>query len=655
MCGIVGFFDPARHRNQEELLALTQGMLRPLNHRGPDDNGVWVDAEAGIALGHKRLSIIDLSIAGHQPMVSTTGRYILTYNGEIYNFSEIRQKLELEKGTASVFRGHSDTEVMLVAFEQWGIQSALRSFNGMFAFALWDREKRLLHLGRDRLGEKPLYYGWSNNKFFFGSELSALRSHPSFKSDIDRDALALYLRYSYVPCPHSIYKGIRKLAPGHFLILNGFHPEAPVVPVSYWSAKYTAEQGVLDPFKGSETEAITQLDTLLRDSIRKRMVSDVPLGAFLSGGIDSSTVVALMQAESSRPVKTFSIGMHETGFNEAEFAARVAQHLGTDHTELYVTPKEAIDVIPRLHTLYTEPFADSSQIPTFLVSQMARQHVTVSLSGDGGDELFGGYNRYFWGPDIWRKIGWIPLPFRKLIAKALRIPSPGQWDLLVHILAPLFKEYGMLGTFGDKFQKLADVMEMPDPDALYYRLTSLWSHPEQLLIRGREAKTIVTEREQWPELQDFVQRMMYLDTVSYLPDDILVKVDRASMGVSLEARIPFLDHRLVEFAWKIPLSMKIKNGYGKWLLRQVLYQYVPKSLIERPKMGFGIPLAAWLRGPLKDWAEDLISEKKLREGGFFHPTPIRKKWEEHLSGKRHWHFNLWNVLMFQAWLEGDKN
>ena len=655
MCGIVGFFDPARRRSQEELLALTRDMTHPLDHRGPDDRGVWVDAESGIALGHKRLSIIDLSVAGHQPMVSATGRYILTYNGEIYNFSEIRQKLESKMTTASAFTGHSDTEVMLVAFEQWGIQEALHSFNGMFAFALWDREKRLLHLGRDRLGEKPLYYGWSNKQFFFGSELSAIRCHPDFKSEVDHNALALYLRYGYVPCPYSIYQGIQKLTPGNYLTINGLAPETSDGPISYWSAKNAAEQGLQNSFIGSEAEAVSQLDTLLRDSIRKRMVSDVPLGAFLSGGIDSSTIVALMQAESNRPVKTFSIGMHETGFNEAEFAGRIARHLGTDHTELYVTPKEALDVIPRLHSLYTEPFADSSQIPTFLVSEMARQHVTVSLSGDGGDELFGGYNRYFWAPDIWGKISWIPLLLRKLTANALRIPSPGQWDQFASLLAPIFKEYGMLGTFGDKFQKLADVMEMPDPDSLYYRLTSQWTHPEQLLIKGRETKIIVTDRKKWPKLQNFVQRMMYLDTVSYLPDDILVKVDRASMGVSLEARIPFLDHRLVEWAWKIPQSMKIKNGSGKWLLRQVLYQYVPKDLVDRPKMGFGIPLASWLRGPLKDWAENLLSEKKLREGGFFQPTIIREKWEEHLKGKRHWHFNLWNVLMFQAWLEANNH
>jgi asparagine synthase (glutamine-hydrolysing) len=655
MCGIVGFFDPAHGKNQEELLTLARNMTYILDHRGPDYRGVWVDAESGIALGHTRLSIIDLSVAGHQPMVSASGRYILTYNGEIYNFSQIRQKLESEMATASVFTGHSDTEVMLVAFEHWGIQEALHSFNGMFAFALWDRQKRLLHLGRDRLGEKPLYYGWSNKKFFFGSELGAIRCHPDFNSEVDHNALALYLRYSYVPTPYSIYQGIHKLTPGHYLTINGLAPETSDGPVSYWSARDAAEQGLQNTFMGSESEAVSQLDMLLRDSICKRMISDVPLGAFLSGGMDSSTIVALMQAESSRPVKTFSIGMHETGFNEAEFAADIAKHLGTDHTELYVTPKEALDVIPRLHTLYSEPFADSSQIPTFLVSEMARQHVTVSLSGDGGDELFGGYNRYFWAPDIWKKISWIPLLLRKLAAKALRVPSPRQWDHFANLLAPLFKEYGMLGTFGDKFQKLADVMEMPDPDSLYYRLTSQCTHPEELLIKGRESKTIVTDREKWPELKSFVQRMMYFDTVSYLPDDILVKVDRASMGVSLEARIPFLDHRLVEWAWKIPQSMKIKNGAGKWLLRQVLYQYVPKKLVDRPKMGFGIPLASWLRGPLKDWAENLLSEKKLREGGFFQPTIIREKWEEHLKGKRHWHFSLWNVLMFQAWLEANKH
>lgn len=625
---------------------IARRMVEALHHRGPDDSGIWADESAGVTLGHARLSILDLSPTGHQPMVSHCGRYVISFNGEVYNYKALRQELE-EMG--STFRGRSDTEVMLACISRWGVEKATKRFNGMFAFALWDREDRVMYLVRDRLGEKPMYYGWMGKTFLFGSELKALRVHPEFKGQINRDALALYLRYHYVPTPYSIYHDIYKLPPGTILTVPD-PLKRPLIPVPYWSARDVAEAGYAKPFSGTEDQAIARLDALLRDAVELRMEADVPLGVFLSGGVDSSTVAALMQAQSARAVKTFTIGFNESGYDEAVHAKAVARHLGTEHTELYVTPRDAMSVIPRLPMLYDEPFADASQIPTFLVSQMARKHVTVCLSGDGGDESFGGYPRYFIIPDIWRNVAWLPAFFRQVAARMLRMPSPDQWDRLTFILSPFLKQYGTLGTFGDKFYKIADVLTMKEPDALYHRLVSQCEYQEHVLLAGREADTILTNKKQWANLPGFTERMMYLDTVTYLPDDILVKVDRASMGVSLEARALLLDHRVVEFSWQMPLSMKIRGGQGKWLLRQVLYKYVPKELIERPKMGFGIPIDDWLRGPLKEWAESLLDEVRLREDGFFNSGTIREKWVEHLSGKRNWLNHLWNILMFQAWL-----
>lgn len=650
MCGITGFWDTSKQVSTEKLCVIAQQMSNALIHRGPDDEGIWVDAEVGIALGHRRLAIVDLSSEGRQPMISADGLYAIVFNGEIYNFLELREKLER---LGHRFRGHSDTEVMLAAFSQWGLDGAVKRFNGMFAFALWNRQERVLHLGRDRLGEKPLYYGWMGSTFLFGSELKALKAHPSFKTEINRDALTLFLRFNCVPAPYSIYQGIYKLPPGTVLTWNGV--DAHPTPESYWSAKETAELGIAKPFIGSESEAVNQLNALLQDAVGMRMVADVPLGAFLSGGIDSSTVVALMQAQTSQPVKTFTIGFYEDGYNEAQHAKVVAQHLGTDHTELYVTPEEARAVIPKLPMLYDEPFADASQVPTFLVSQLARAHVTVSLSGDGGDELFGGYNRYFWGRSIWQTIGWMPSTLRQTAAHTLTSISPQTWDIgfakFNGLLPAKFKQPNP----GDQLHKLAEILAVPDPETMYTRLVSHWKQPEVIVVGGIEPPTALSDRQRWAQLPDFTQRMMYLDTVTYLPDDILVKVDRASMGVSLEARIPLLDHRVVEFACRVPLSMKIRNVQGKWLLRQVLYKYVPKNLIERPKSGFGIPLDSWLRAPLRDWAEALLDEDRLRSEGFFHPQPIRQKWAEHLSGDRNWQYYLWDVLMFQAWLEESKN
>lgn len=644
MCGISGGLQLGLNCGEwEDVLSRMGAALR---HRGPDDGGVWYDAEAGVGLVHRRLSIVDLSPAGHQPMHSADGRYVISFNGEIYNFTALRRELE---SYGHGFRGHSDTEVMLAAFSRWGIEAAVKRFIGMFAFAVWDAQARVLYLCRDRAGEKPLYYGWIGDTFLFGSELKALRAHPAWRGEIDRDVLPLFLRYNYVPAPYSIYKGVRKLTPGTILSVSpdGAARNGNCRPQPYWTAREAAEEGVRHPFRGSAEEAVAELERLLSEVVAGQMVADVPLGAFLSGGIDSSLVVALMQAQSAAPVKTFTIGFHEAGYNEAEFAKAVAAHLKTDHTELYVTPKEAMDVIPRLPTLYDEPFADSSQIPTFLISEMTRRHVTVSLSGDGGDELFGGYNRYLWGRSIWDKIGWVPLRLRRAAAGGVVSISPATWDAAFGVLPRSLRH----ATPGDKLHKMAEILSVEDTEAMYRRLVSSWHRPGELVRGGSEPPTALTDDTCWADLADFVQRMMYFDLITYLPDDILVKVDRAAMGVSLETRVPYLDHRVIEFAWRVPLALKIRDGKGKWLLRQVLYKYVPPVLVERPKAGFGVPIDAWLRGPLHEWAEGLLDERRLRREGYFEPGPIRKKWDEHLSGSANWMFCLWSVLMFQSWLE----
>ncbi|MBD1920397.1 asparagine synthase (glutamine-hydrolyzing) [Microcoleus sp. FACHB-831] len=656
MCGITGFWDTSRQKSALEMQAIAQKMSDALLHRGPDDGGAWVDAVAGIALGHRRLAIVDLSPQGHQPMVSANGRYIIVFNGEIYNFLDLRRELER---LGHRFRGSSDTEVMLAAFTEWGLQQAVQQFNGMFAFALWDCQERVLHLCRDRLGEKPLYYGWMGKTLLFGSELKALKAYPHFQAEINRDALALFLRHNYIPTPYSIYQGIYKLPPATVLTWNG--GETRSSPIPYWSAKQIAESGVTHPFAGSESEAAEKLEALLQEAVKLRMVADVPLGAFLSGGIDSSTIVAMMQRVSSQPVKTFTIGFYENSYNEAAYAKAVAQHLGTDHTELYVTPEEALAVIPKLPTLYDEPFSDSSQIPTFLVSQLARGQVTVALSGDGGDELFGGYNRYFLVSKIWQQIGWIPSTLRQFAGDALTSLSSDKWNQAFSHVDSLLPAQLKHPNPGDKIHKLAEILAMPNPDAMYRSFVSHWKNPEVLVIGSREPPTVLTDSLRWAHLPSFIQRMMYLDTVSYLPDDILVKVDRASMGVALEARVPLLDHRLVEFALRLPLSMKINNSGGKWLLREILCKYVPRNLIERPKMGFGVPIDRWLRGSLRDWAEELLCSDRLQQEGFFNAQPIRQKWKEHLEGddsdglrQRNWQYYLWDVLMFQAWLDESK-
>jgi asparagine synthase (glutamine-hydrolysing) len=644
MCGIAGFLGPPL--DPDTLAHRAVAMADTLRHRGPDDQGVWTDPEVGLALAHRRLSILDLSAAGRQPMIDHGERYLIVFNGEIYNHDVLRQTLDPRRSMP--WRGHSDTEVLLAAIATWGVVGALQRSVGMFAFALWDRQQRRLTLARDRLGEKPLYYGWQDGVLLFGSELKALRAHPAFRASIDRDALAMLLRHAYVPTPHSIYRGIHKLPPGTCLTLAAA-TRSDARPIPYWSARAVAERGQSEPFRGSAAEAAEELEHLLLDSTRLQMIADVPLGAFLSGGVDSSLAVALMQAQADRPVRTFTVGFREQAFDEAGHARAIAAHLGTDHTELAVTPAEARAVIPLLPRLYDEPFGDSSQIPTYLIAKLARRHVSVSLSGDGGDELFGGYNRYAWGPRLWQRIGWLPSGLRHLLGAALTRVAPASWDTLFRRLQPILPVALGYANPGDKLHKLAGILGARDADEIYGRLVSLWQDPH-LVVPGSRAVPPV-DAGHGAQLRELAHRMMCLDLLTYLPDDILVKVDRAAMGVGLETRIPLLDHRLVEFAWRLPLHFKIRGGQGKWLLRRVLCRYVPEGLVERPKMGFGIPLGGWLRGPLRDWSEDLLDASRLQREGWMEPGPIRALWDEHLGGGRNWAYLLWNVLVFQAWLE----
>jgi asparagine synthase (glutamine-hydrolysing) len=650
MCGLSGFLYTGSF-DAESAQTIAHAMAARIITRGPDNGSFWGDAGAGIALAHRRLAIVDLSQAGHQPMVSANGRFVIAFNGEIYNHLGMRTELE-QLGQAPTWRGHSDTETLLAGIEAWGLGTTLKTSIGMFAIALWDRQTHTLTLARDRLGEKPLYYGWQGAgeraAFLFGSELNAFKSHPAFAADIDRNGLCLLMRHNYIPAPYSIYQGIAKLEAGCLLTVSLALQQPKVV--RYWSAAAVAVTGCAAPFAGTPAQAVDALEVLLKSAVQQQMMADVPLGAFLSGGIDSSTVVALMQAQSSRPVKTFTIGFNEEGYNEAVHAKAVAKHLGTDHTELYVSPQQALDVIPRLPALYCEPFSDSSQIPTFLVSQLARQQVTVSLSGDAGDELFCGYNRYVLANKLWQKLSILPIGSRRLAARGLTTFSPARWNALLGPVQGLIPGALRQANLGDKLHKAAGVLASGDLDALYLGLVSHWDDPASVVIGGTEPPTLLTGNAPKLDGLDDIQRMMALDMLTYLPDDILAKVDRAGMGVSLEGRVPFLDHRVVEFAWKLPQSMKLRDGVGKWVLRQVLYRHVPKELIERPKMGFGVPIGAWLCGPLRDWAEDLLDEARLRSEGYFHPAPIRQKWAEHLSGARNWQYHLWDVLMFQAWL-----
>lgn len=620
MCGITGFLGGNSSACGSDVLSI---MASAIILRGPDSTGVFKDPLGFLGVAHRRLSIVDLTDSGAQPMHSALGLFCIVFNGEIYNHLELRRQLG-----GRLWRGNSDTETLLACIEAWGVEGTLSKAVGMFAFALWDKHERTLTLARDRMGEKPLYWGWQGDTLLFGSELKALKAHPDFVGEIDRNTLALLLRHNYIPAPHSIYKGIHKLPAGHYVTIPHGAGPADVQPQAYWRMNDAVQSGLAQPFTGSDAEAVDALEAQLTESVGLQMLADVPLGAFLSGGVDSSTVVALMQKQSQQRVRTFAIGFDEPGYNEAEHAKAVAQHLGTDHAELYVGAAEALALVPKLPTIYCEPFADSSQIPTYLVSHMARQQVTVALSGDGGDELFGGYNPYQLVPRVWQGLGWAPAPVRKVLQSALApLPLPA------------------------KLAKLREVMAARTPQELYRQVLSHWPSPESLVLGADEPATLLNTPEAWPAVDSFEHWMMAMDAQTYMVDDVLTKVDRAAMANSLETRVPLLDHRVVELAWRMPLNMKIRNGQGKWVLRQVLYRHVPREMIERPKKGFSIPLAAWLRGPLREWAEALLNEQRLKAEGYLNPAPIRQAWLAHVQGKADHSTRLWGVLMFQAWLQ----
>jgi asparagine synthase (glutamine-hydrolysing) len=638
MCGLAGFWHPDSTAPDAALHDAAGRMADAIAHRGPDDRGTWADAAAGVALGFRRLAVLDLSPAGHQPMLSRDDRYVVTFNGEIYNYQDLRTELE---GLGAPFRGTSDTEVMLAGFERWGPAATIARLWGMFAIALWDRHERTLWIARDRLGKKPLYYGWCGGQFLYGSELKALRAHPACPTQVSAAALASFLRFAYVPGPHSIYEGLRKLEPGAYAVIRaGQEPRV----TRYWDARDVAAAGLAAPSGSDDEAAVDELDSLLRDATRRRMIADVPLGAFLSGGIDSSAVVAVMQAQSPRPVRTFTLGFEGADYDEAQDAKAVAAHLGTAHSALYVTPEQARAVIPRLSDIYDEPFADSSQIPTFLVSEMARRDVTVAVSGDGGDEAFGGYNRYLFAPRVARRATPYPAWARGLAGRALTGVAPATWDALGR-LAPGGARQRALG---DKLHKMGAALGARDADELYLLLTSQWPQPPLADPHTREYPLAVHDPAFRAAAPEFVDRMMLLDTVTYLPDDILAKVDRASMAVSLEARAPLLDQRVIEWAWRQPHDRRIRDGRGKWALRQVLRRYVPDALVERPKAGFAVPVHAWLRGPLREWAESLLSEAALRDS-LLDAAAVRRVWQAHLAGRANHLPKLWTVLMWQAW------
>jgi asparagine synthase (glutamine-hydrolysing) len=644
MCGLAGFFD-ARPRSAAEMRDEAERMSAALAHRGPDDAGTWASEEDGVALGFRRLSIVDLSPEGHQPMASATGRFVIAFNGEVYNHPELR--LELERGGARI-RGRSDTAVMLAAFEAWGVEAALRRFVGMFAFALWDGVRRRLHLGRDRLGIKPLFVHRRPGRVAFASELKALLAASGFSPEVDPGALAAYLRHLYVPAPRSILRGVTKLPPGTLLTVRD--PSLPLPsPARYWSAAEAASRGASAPFAGSEDEAADELERVLGDAVALRMRADVPLGAFLSGGTDSSAVVALMQARSPRPVRTFTIGFDHAEHDESAHAAAVARHLGTDHRLLPVSGADALEVVPDLPRLFDEPLADPSQIPTFLVSRLAREHVTVALTGDGGDELFTGYNRYLQGEATIRRAARLPAPLRRAGAAALRAVPVAAWDGAARLLAPALPPLRRARLAGDRAHKLAALLDHGSEAEMYRALLSQWDDPELLVPGAAEApepgEAVLRGRRDLAPME----RMMLADQLGYLPDDLLAKVDRASMAVGLEARVPLLDHRVVELAWRLPRAMRVRGGRGKWLLRRVLHRHVPPALVERPKVGFSVPVDAWLRGPLRGWASGLLSPSALRRAGLLDPRPVELAWRAFLAGRGRGALALWAVVVFQAW------
>ena len=644
MCGIFGKF-AASSGNISSVKDRLEQMSRRVAHRGPDGSGIWVSDDARVGLGHRRLAILDLSEAGRQPMTSASGRYVMIYNGEVYNHRELRDEL-----SAASWRGTSDSETILAAIDRWGIEKAVERFVGMFAFAIWDTNASELTLVRDRLGIKPLYYGFTSEGLTFSSELRAIAADPAFDATIDRESLARYMRYNCVPAPYTIYSNVRKLLPGT-LVSFRCPKRSAARERTYWSAQSLAHVGQSDPFTGTDAEAIDELDQLMRDSVKARMLSDVPIGAFLSGGIDSSAVTAIMQAQSATSIRTFSIGTKSDQFDEAPFARAVAEHLGTNHTETYVSADEALAVIPDLCRIFDEPFADSSQIPTHIVARIAREDVTVVLSGDGGDELFGGYNRHLWGVRLWKWMKRSPRLARKCVSRAVTMVGPTTWDRVFGRMQPVLPRAMRHRMPGYKLHKLANSLAASSPHDLYEQLVSQWSRPNEVVVLDESSKpeNLVTAHAR-EGLSDFASEMMLYDTEQYLPDDILTKVDRATMAVGLEARVPLLDHRIAEFAWRLPLSMKLRQGTSKWILRKVLERYVPREMFERPKSGFGIPLGDWLRGPLRDWAEDLLNPSQMAQEGYLRPEPIQRAWKRHLQGASNAEYALWTVLMFQDWL-----
>lgn len=646
MCGIVGFFVPTDFKGWSKALPLAVSVI---GHRGPDASGQWLDEAAGLGLGHARLSILDLSEAGAQPMFSNSGRYVIVFNGEIYNHLEIRANIEQVTGAVS-WRGHSDTETLLAAIECWGLEKALEQCVGMFAIGLWDKEDLTLSLARDRFGEKPLYYAWQHGSLSFASELKALRQLPAFDACVDRDALSLLLHDGYISAPYTIYKDAYKLLPGHILRLTQADIAVLRLPDTYpyWTLESAVARGVETPFKGSAYDAVAELNSHLSQAVREQMLADVPLGAFLSGGVDSSVIVALMQSQSVTPVKTFAMGFSDPSYDESKYARDVAQYLGTEHTEWIVSPEEALAVIPHLPEIYDEPFADVSAIPTCILSRIAREKVAVSLSGDAGDELFAGYNRYLGSAKTWQKVSKVPRGARQILSSAVLALEPTTWDAFANKLNDCVPRRMRYKAVGNKLHRLAKAAQARNPSEFYEYLTAKWRFPQEVLRQGHlpnaSGAKFLTQQSGLS-----LEAMMLADTAQYLPDDILVKVDRASMAVSLETRVPMLDHRLVEFVWALPMSMKVHAGTGKWILKEVLNQYVPKSLIDRPKMGFDVPIDRWLRGPLRDWAETLLDERMLEQQSFFNAPLVRTLWEAHVSGTKSHHHELWPILMFQAW------
>jgi asparagine synthase (glutamine-hydrolysing) len=641
MCGIAGFVDFSARRGRPENDALARAMGAAIRHRGPDAGDIWSSPEAGIWFSHRRLAIVDLTQAGAQPMATPDGTGHVCYNGEAYNAADLKPELE---AAGYRFRGHSDTEVVLYGCQHWGVEETARRLTGMFAFAYWDGKTRTLSLVRDRMGKKPIYWFKCRGSFAFASELRPLMAHPDCPRGIDRNSVAEYLRTHYIPAPHAILEGINKVEPGGVLTLR--LPDGAIHEDHYWSLRRAAEQGVADPFAGTPEEAVDETERLLSDATRIRLMSDVPLGAFLSGGIDSSTIVALMQEVGGGRTRTFSIGYSDEEYNEAKDAERVAAHLGTDHTSFILEPADAMAVIPDLATIFDEPFADVSQIPTYLVSKLARQHVTVALTGDGGDEVFAGYNRHIAAGGLLKTLGRIPRPIRAGMARGMTMISPDAWQSLSGMLPARIRPR----MLGEKLHKLAPLLALEGREQ-YRRVTSHWENPESVAIGGRERPTAIEEEGLEALFNDPVAQMRYLDMATYLPGDILTKVDRASMAVSLETRAPLLDHRLVEWSFRVPTSIHLNNGQGKWLLRQILERRVPRAMFDRPKMGFGIPVGDWLRGPLREWAEDMLSERRLRDGGIVRPEPVRALWAQHLVGTVNAQYQLWPVLMLVAWCD----